>query len=772
MRVAIPLRSARPSLVGALVLVCLPAAADVPAGFRGLSLEEALGTLERRGLTVVYSSALVKPWMRIRAEPAATDAEHVLAEILAPFGLQARPGPGGVLAIVRGLQPRPVESLPTHSLAMTTAAPAQSVVPLEEIVVAASQYELTRNLIPPTASLSGTDLERLPDLGDDPLRAVARLPGAATNGLSARSHVRGGEAGETLVRFDGIRLYNPFHLKDFQTLFSAVDPRIVSTVDVYTGGFAASYGDRMSSVIDISSLEAPAPRYREINVSFFNTSALSSGQFAAEQGEWVTSFRRSNLDLWYDALSDTPGAPAYSDAFGKVSYRLSDRLRITAGTLYFADKISLSAEDQEERANAEYRDRYHWVRLDHQPGPQLTGATLLAHAHLDSDRTGWTDLEGVGSGRLNDRRSFAVDSVQSDWSWHATDRWLVQFGGEARHGRGTYDYQDEANFELLVDTSGAPSEQMRSRRFRVRPRYTDYSLYTTVRYGVSPELTTDVGVRWESQRAGPRVGARYQIGDRTYVRASWGRVYQSQGIDELQVADGVTEFFPAQRADHASFALEHQFAGGIALRTEAYNKRLSHLRPRYENLLNPLTLVPELRPDRIAIAPSRARARGIEVLLNRKSASPFSWSFGYSWSAAREKLDGLDVRRSWDQRHAVSAVLDWSTEHWNASLGVVHRSGWPTTDVYLDDEQDVPILRTGARNARRAAAYRSVDARVERKFAFRRSSLSMYLEVANLLNRANFCCTAYELDTEAGGLELEQRNTVPRLPSLGFLWQF
>jgi outer membrane receptor protein involved in Fe transport len=584
--------------------------------------------------------------------------------------------------------------------------------------------------------------------------------------------VRGGEADETLVRFDGMRLYNPFHLKDFQTLFSAVDPRIVSSVDVYTGGFAASYGDRMSSVIDISSLHAPAPLYHEINASFFNTSALSSGQFAAEQGEWVTSFRRSNLDLWYHALSDAPGSPMYSDAFGKVAYRVSDRLQVTAGMLYFTDELSLSAEDQEERANAEYRDRYHWVRLDHEMRSTLSGSTLLAHAHLVSNRTGWTDLEGVGSGQLDDRRSFTVSSIQSDWSWHALDRWLVQFGGEVRHARGRYVYEDAAEFELLVDTSGAPTASTRSRSFRVQPRQTDYSLYTTFRYGVTPGLTTDVGVRWESGRAGPRLGARYQVGDRTSLRASWGRVYQSQGVEELQVADGVTQFFPAQRADHASLGLEHRFVSGVTLRTEVYNKRLSHLRPRYENLLYPLTLVPELRPDRIVLAPSRARARGVEVLLYRKNASPLTWSIGYSWSAAREKLHGIDVRRSWDQQHAVSAVLEWSTEQWNASLGLVHRSGWPTTDVHLDLEEDVPVLRAGARNARRATAYRSLDGRVERKFALRHSSVSTYLEIANLLNHGNFCCTAYELDDETGGLELEHRNSVPRLPSLGFVWQF
>ena len=768
---AVPLRPAGLGFAVALMLACVPAGADARASFRGMSLEQALATLEQRGLAVIYSSALVKPWMRIRTEPAAAEPEQMLAEILAPFGLAARPGPGGVIAIVRLAAPRATEPAP-RTVAEAPAAHVPTPVPLEEIVVAANRYELTRSISAPSTSLSGTDIENLPDLGDDALRAVARLPGAATNGLTARMNVRGGEAGETLVRFDGMRLYNPFHLKDFQAVFSAIDPRIVNSVDVYTGGFAASFGDRMSSVIDISSLQAPGPRYRELNVSFFNTSALSSGQFAAERGQWVASVRRSNIDLWYRALSDEPGTPTYSDAFVKVSYELNDRMRLTAGTLYFADEISLSAEDEDERANAEYTDRYYWLRLEHRPNPFVSGATLFAHAQLRSHRTGSTDLEGVGSGSLTDVRSLAVDSIQSDWSWHAADRWLVQFGGELRQARGVYDYQDEVEFDLIVDALGAPSETGRARTLRAEPRESDYSLYTTLRYSVTPRLTSDVGLRWESDRASPRLGVRYQLAERTYLRASWGRVYQSQGVDELQIADGVTEFFSPQRADHASLGLEHHFPAGIALRAEAYNKRLSHLRPRYENLLNPLTLVPELRPDRVELAPSRARARGVEVLLSRKDTSPLSWWLGYSWSTARERLAGVEIRRSWDQTHAVSAGLDWNTERWNVGVAVVHRSGWPTTAVTLDDSGEIPILRTGPRNAERAAAYRSVDLRIGRNFALEHSSLSVFLEVANLFNRDNPCCTSYELDDETGGLELEPRKSVPRIPSLGFLWQF
>jgi outer membrane receptor protein involved in Fe transport len=753
-------------VAGSVMLASQALSSEPGNRFRGLSLEQALKTFEAQGIELLYSSALVKPWMHIRTEPSATEPHAALAEVLAPFRLEARAGPAGVVAIVRAAAPRSTEWRPKAAHVAATA------VPLEEIIVTASRYELTRSLTPASVSLSGTDIEQLPDLGDDALRAIARLPGTATNGLGAQTHIRGGEADETLVRFDGIRLYNPFHLKDFQRLFSAIDPRIVSSVEVHTGALSAEFGDRLSGVIDIRSLQAPAPRYRELNASFFHTSALSSGLFREDRGEWVASVRRSNLDVWYHALSKEPGTPTYVDAFGKISYWLNDELRFTAGTLHFDDEISLSAEDRDERAAADYADRYYWLRLDHRPSPLLSGTTILSHAQLHSERTGWSDLEGVGGGRLHDRRAHRIETLQSDWSWHPSDRWLFRFGGELRDSAGSYEYEEEAEFALIVDAPGASMEPQRARSFHVEPHRHDYSAHASTRYGISPALTAEAGLRWESERAGPRLAVHYQLDDATSVRASWGRVFQSQSIDELQVADGISEFFAPQRTDHSSFSVERLLRNGVAVRVEAYDKRSSHLRPRYENLLNPLTLVPELRPDRVALTPTRARAHGVEVLLQRKRVGSLGWSLSYGWAEATESLGGVEVPRSWDQTHAFSALLDWSSSHWNVSIGVMHRSGWPTTAVFLEDAEELPILRTGSRNGRRGGTYDSVDLRAERKFMFQHSALSVFLEVANVFDRRNVCCTSYEIDDETAGLELESRHTLPRLPSLGFLWQF
>ena len=83
-----------------LVLVGLAGAADT-GPLAGRPLAEALRLLEARGLTVIFSSELVRPEMRVTDEPKASRPEEALAEILRPHGLTFRPGPGGKLLVVR-----------------------------------------------------------------------------------------------------------------------------------------------------------------------------------------------------------------------------------------------------------------------------------------------------------------------------------------------------------------------------------------------------------------------------------------------------------------------------------------------------------------------------------------------------------------------------------------------------------------------------------------------------------------------------------------------
>jgi hypothetical protein len=181
----------------ALVLGYLAAQSALAESLRHLSLEEALQRLEARGLSILYSSDLVQPSMRVREEPRATEPREILEEILAPHGLQVKDGPNGSLMLVRAPK-APAESQVAGIPPPPAAAPWRE---LEEVIVSASHYQFVRETSPSVTTMSAADLEVLPDLGDDPVRALARLPGVASSEFSAKSNMRGGEADETLFRF-------------------------------------------------------------------------------------------------------------------------------------------------------------------------------------------------------------------------------------------------------------------------------------------------------------------------------------------------------------------------------------------------------------------------------------------------------------------------------------------------------------------------------------------------------------------------------------------
>ncbi|MDW8258131.1 MAG: carboxypeptidase-like regulatory domain-containing protein, partial [Gammaproteobacteria bacterium] len=242
----------------------------------GASLREALRELTRAGLQLVFSDALVTDDMRVVADGGGTLEERA-ARLLAPHGLQLEPVRPGVFVVVRrepqgGARSRleievllpdgrpaidaQVTIAPTRRVARSDAQgiaafvdlppgrydieavatphdagsgglrnielrpgdTLRSVVrlslPLEEISVVASRYTLDLQSDLALTQLGREDLQLLPNFDEDALRVTRYLPGTATNGISARAHVRGGRENELAVYFDGAPLYEPFHFKD------------------------------------------------------------------------------------------------------------------------------------------------------------------------------------------------------------------------------------------------------------------------------------------------------------------------------------------------------------------------------------------------------------------------------------------------------------------------------------------------------------------------------------------------------------------------------
>src|SRR6185295_370217 len=290
------------------------------------------------------------------------------------------------------------------------------------------------------------------------------------------------------------------------------------------------------------------------------------------------------------------------------------------------------------------------------------------------------------------------------------------------------------------------------RDLMLEPSGSEIGAYASGLFRPVPALTVELGIRRDRQtltdetETSPRANLAWSIDDRSVIRIGWGRFYQPQRINELQIEDGVLEFFPAQLAEQWEADLEHLFERGLKLGIAVYVKDMSRLRPRYENLFDPMQLFPEAEPDRVRIAPEGAAARGIEIGLGMDGGRPLSWRVSYALASARDEIDGAWVPRSIDQRHTVNLGLSYRrADRWDFGVAGVYHTGWPTTEVRAEQVQNPdgsigvrPIV--GPRNAARQPPYHRLDFKVTRRFRAGRGTLDAYLNVTNLYGRDNVCC--------------------------------
>ena len=298
----------------------------------------------------------------------------------------------------------------------------------------------------------------------------------------------------------------------------------------------------------------------------------------------------------------------------------------------------------------------------------------------------------------------------------------------------------------------------------------------------------EVGLRWDRQtwdeedQLSPRLNVMFEASPTTTLRAGWGRFFQSQRLNELNLPDGDVTQYPAQLAEHWTFSIEHRFAAELMFRIDAYAKDFRGLRPRYENLLNAIELFPEAMPDRVQIAAERGRARGLEVLLKNSGIGRWSWWFSYALTTVEDDIDDELVPRSWDQPHAAAFGVNVELpKRWNLNLGGVYHTGWPTTAISGEvvdwvDGEPIVELSYGPRNGERYPDYLRFDVKATKVWSLTHGDLSLILEIVNFTNRENVCCTegVVPLVLDDGTVEVDSENGywAPIVPTLGLMWRF
>lgn len=645
----------------------------------------------------------------------------------------------------------------------------ESDAPLQEISVYASRYSIEGREVAAPRQLSSSDIDVIPGSHDDALRALKSLPGLASN-ASGRPYIRGSLEDDVLVRYDGITLLDPFHLKNYQSLISAIDPAAVERIEVFSGGFPVRYGTRSGGVIDITPPSRSTGYENRVAASLISAGASSVGSSERWPLEWVVAVRRSTLDL-LEPVEEGFGQPQFSDSLGHLRYR-TEHGAWTAGWLVLDDRIELGKADDAETAKARYRDEYVWLARDHEFSTQLRTRATAVLTGSERHRDGTLDQPGVASGSLEHTTEFERVELSNLWTWDRRDAITDTFGAEFTVSDAEYEYLRTAEYSPAVAAAfGRPADN--DLAFAVNPRVFTYALHAAERRRWK-SFEAELGLRLDGEhynlggdhtQFSPRLNLRYDVSDRLRVYTSVGRFSQAQHVEEWRVEEAQQTADSAQVSIHTILGVTWEPTGRTRWGMEAYAKRWTSIAPYLDSQLDPLSLTPDLQPDRIRIAPRESEASGLELSAHHEFSDRLSAWGTLSWARVADDTAEGDVLRSWDQSLALSAGASWQASRWNASVfGGWHR-GWPRTPLTLDP------LALGERNSARWGDFYSLDLRGSYVWPQKYGDFSLVLEVTNATNRANECCAVLETAPN-GAFRSEVDHWLPSIVNLGFSYRW
>ena len=662
------------------------------------------------------------------------------------------------------------------------------VLPLSLVVVTPGFYGMMEQRVGVSQTLTREQIRAMPQVGEDLFRSVTRLPGVTASDFSAAFRVRGGANRELYATLDGLELVEPFHLKDFDGAISIIDVGAIAGVDLTTGGFGARFGNRLTGVMALRTVDPPpaSETRTELALTLTTLRATSRGSFAGERGGWLVSARRGFLEYAMRAAGETDNLrPRYYDVLAKSTYRLGERASLSLHLLHAGDALGYQDDVDKPRIESRYDNSYAWAVARGELGG-LSHETVLSLGRLSWTRDGTRTsmFDGAQDLTVRDDRTFDVGTVRQDWQWEPRSSLLLSWGGELRALRASYSYGRTER--RLTVSQGVLTPVSRDIGVETAPDGRTYGGYVAVKSRLLPRLTAEAGLRadWQSytgeSQVSPRIAAAFEAGQATTLRAAWGEYAQPQGLHELQASDGLTRFAPAELGVQRVLGVEHRFGSGITARAEAYDRRLRRVTPRYTSVDNSIDVFPEIEPDRALLAPASARAHGVELLVGRSAGRHLTWSGSYVFAVARDVIDRRVVPRALDQRHTVALDVGWSpAPGWGFNAAWLHHSGWPTTSFgfTVDTLTDGSVFANrvyGARNADRFAPYHRLDLRATRTVAVRDTRLALFVDLFNVYNRRN--ARAYDpmVTNDRGRLTFGKRvdALLPRLPSFGVSWEF
>lgn len=180
-------------------------------------------------------------------------------------------------------------------------------------------------------TLEPETIRKIPGANPGVENLLMSLPGVNNNNeLSTQYAVRGGNYDENLVYINGIEVYRPFLVRSGQQEgLSFVNSDLVQNVDFSAGGFQAKYGDKLSSVLDIT---YKTPYQFEVNADFSLLGAALSVENISRDSKFtsIVGARYRNNNLFVNAKQvQTNFRPIFADLQGYFTYKFTNKFHLS-----------------------------------------------------------------------------------------------------------------------------------------------------------------------------------------------------------------------------------------------------------------------------------------------------------------------------------------------------------------------------------------------------------------------------------------------------------
>lgn len=226
----------------------------------------------------------------------------------------------------------------------------KSTVQLDEVSISAARQDKVRETQTSIIKITPKQIQSIPTIGGQPDLAqyLQILPGVIFSGdQGGQLYIRGGPPVQNKVLYDGMIVYNPFHSIG---LFSVFDVDILKNVEVYTGGFGAEYGGRLSSVMDVTTRDGNKNRFSgKLDVSTFGAKALLEGPIYKPKNEdeasatFLLSVKNSYLEqsskIFYEYIDENGLPYNYLDIFGKIAINAPNGSKVNFFGFNFTDEV-------------------------------------------------------------------------------------------------------------------------------------------------------------------------------------------------------------------------------------------------------------------------------------------------------------------------------------------------------------------------------------------------------------------------------------------------